>query len=154
MLIARLAELEDAPRFGSINAAIEDLSSEREPEEPAPPFIMEHRKALDLAFSQNTVEEIIQTLDLIRSSYDDPISTWARDTIATLRLRSPTSLKVALEAIRRGKKMSLKDCLNMELKIATAFCVSHSIHNIVSCLNPSHFSAVRVVILPRVLRPF
>lgn len=52
------------------------------------------------------------------------IRAWAEETLSVMNMRSPTSLKVALEAIRKGKQLSLLEALNMELKIATAYCVS------------------------------
>ena len=126
MLLDQLAEL-DKPHFGLIDRTIEDLSVEREPNEPAPPFIGAKRVALDYAFRHNTVEQIIDDLESLTQTDDPSVKQWASETLAMLQTRSPTSLKVALEAIRRGRKMTLEQALDMELKIATAFCVSELI---------------------------
>ncbi|KAF9527023.1 3-hydroxyisobutyryl-CoA hydrolase [Crepidotus variabilis] len=122
MLLDRLAEL-DKPHPSVIDRTIEDLSAEREPGEPSPPFVGSVRVALDYAFRHNNVEMIMADLRaLTEASEDANVKAWALTTLETLQTRSPTSLKVALEAVRRGKKMTLLQALEMELKIATAFC--------------------------------
>lgn len=107
-----------------IDHTIEEFSSERQPEEAPSPFIAHTRNALDFAFRHDRVEDIFEDLESFVNHKDAAISKWAAETIATLNLRSPTSLKVALKAIRNGKKMTLLEALNMELKIAIAYCVS------------------------------
>jgi 3-hydroxyisobutyryl-CoA hydrolase len=120
----RLAALED-PYRDIIDRTIEELSSERYPDDPPAPFIGTKRVAIDKAFGHNSVQKILDELEKFSNSADEAVSSWAKDTIAALHLRSPTSLKVALHAIRRGKKMSLMEALQMELGIATAYCVSN-----------------------------
>lgn len=78
---------------------------------------------MDFAFRHNQVEKIVKDLEAFVDHEDPVISVWAGETLAALHLRSPTSLKVALRAIRQGKQKSLRECLEMELKIATAYCV-------------------------------
>ncbi|KAJ7149342.1 3-hydroxyisobutyryl-coenzyme A hydrolase isoform 1 [Mycena filopes] len=122
LLLDRLSNLETSDNE-AIDRTLEELSSEREPEEPAPTFTGGKRVALDYAFRHDTVEPIINDLELFAAIEDDPtISQWAAQTLEALHMRSPTSLKVALKAIRLGKTQSLTEALNMELKIATAFC--------------------------------
>lgn len=123
MLLDRLSALED-PYRDLIDRTIEELSSEREPDELPAPFIGAKRSALDTAFRHNSVEKIIEDLDSYSSDSDAAVSRWAKETLSTLHMRSPTSLKVALEAIRRGKDLTLLEALQMELGIATAYCVS------------------------------
>ena len=123
-LIERLASLED-PTFEVINNTIEECSQERDPDEPPPSLIGAKRVALDTAFGHNTVEEIVASLKQISEDTQaaDEIRKWAQTTLEALDLRSPTSLKVALAAVRKGKQLPLKDALQMEMGIATAFCV-------------------------------
>lgn len=126
MLLDRLAEL-DQPHPTLIDRTIEDLSAERESHEPPPPFVGATRVALDYAFRHHAVEKIIADLEAMSKTEDPRVRQWALDTLKMLHARSPTSLKVSLEAIRRGRQMTtLGQALNMELKIATAFCVSFS----------------------------
>jgi 3-hydroxyisobutyryl-CoA hydrolase len=108
-----------------IDRTIEEFSSERQPDEPPPPFIGAKRAALDMAFRHDSVEKIIEELKTLSNSTDVAVSGWAAETLTALQLRSPTSLKVALSAIRRGKTMNLLEALQMELEIATAYCVGN-----------------------------
>ncbi|KAI0064707.1 3-hydroxyisobutyryl-coenzyme A hydrolase [Artomyces pyxidatus] len=122
ILYERLAALEN-PTLRQIDDAIEELHWEREPSDPVSSLTGAVRNALDSAFSHNTVEEIIAALKkYAEGSTDSDVVQWAKDTLAVLNERSPTGLKVALLAIRKGKDLSLLDALKMELGFATAFC--------------------------------
>lgn len=111
-----------------IDATIEEASQEREPHEPPCSIAGGKRIALDRAFGHNQVEKIIVELKQISEEHTDAgIRSWAAETIKSMELRSPTSLRVALEAVRRGKSMTLQQALQMELNIATAFCVRRSL---------------------------
>ena len=123
-LLERLSSL-DRPINDVIDATIEEASQEREAHEPPCSIKGAKRIALDRAFGHNKVERIFDDLKKIAEEHEDEsIRSWATATLEALELRSPTSLKVALEAIRRGKHMNLHQALQMELNIATAFCVS------------------------------
>ncbi|KAF8479270.1 3-hydroxyisobutyryl-coenzyme A hydrolase [Russula ochroleuca] len=122
MLLENLAALEK-PTYVQVNEAIEDLHYDTEPTDPVAPLSGAIRLALDSAFSQETVEGIISTLQTFTT--DDTgadVLQWAKDTLAVLRTRSPTSLKVALTSIRKAKLLSLLESFEMELGIAAAFC--------------------------------
>jgi len=120
-LLDRLAELE-SPKLSIINDTIEEFVAERDPSEPPAPFVGAVRIALDTAFGHNTVDAIMSDLAALETSGDGSVREWAIKTLDSLTLRSPTSLAIALRAVRRGKKMTLIEALDMELKIATAFC--------------------------------
>lgn len=79
--------------------------------------------ALDYAFRHDNVEDIFKDLEAMKEHQDPTVGNFATKTLSMLETRSPTSLKVALKAIRRGRKMSLLEALNMELKMAAAYCV-------------------------------
>ncbi|KAF9469221.1 3-hydroxyisobutyryl-coenzyme A hydrolase [Collybia nuda] len=121
VLLDRLAALEGA-HISVIDKTIEEFSAERQPDEPPIPFSGAKRNALDFAFQHNKVEDIFEALEALSTHQDQSLSEWALVTLKTLNLRSPTSLKVALMAIRKGKTMTLLQALDMELKIATAYC--------------------------------
>jgi 3-hydroxyisobutyryl-CoA hydrolase len=123
ILLDRIKALE-TPSFEIIDRTIEELSSEREPDELSSPLVGDIRVALDSAFRHESVELILKDLEEFSKRSDAAVSEWAKRTLDTLRMRSPTSLKVALKAIRRGKSLSLLETLQMELGIATAYCVS------------------------------
>ncbi|KAJ7572054.1 3-hydroxyisobutyryl-coenzyme A hydrolase isoform 1 [Mycena floridula] len=108
--------------FDTVNSTIEEFSSERESDEPEIVLSGQVREALDVAFAKNTVEGIFTSLERFTTHDNSLVRDWATETLESLHLRSPTSLKVALKAIRLGKSMSLAETLKMEMKIATAFC--------------------------------
>eukprot|EP00276_Gloeochaete_wittrockiana_P015562 CAMPEP_0184337332 /NCGR_PEP_ID=MMETSP1089-20130417/5715_1 /TAXON_ID=38269 ORGANISM="Gloeochaete wittrockiana, Strain SAG46.84" /NCGR_SAMPLE_ID=MMETSP1089 /ASSEMBLY_ACC=CAM_ASM_000445 /LENGTH=445 /DNA_ID=CAMNT_0026662971 /DNA_START=23 /DNA_END=1361 /DNA_ORIENTATION=- len=53
-------------------------------------------------------------------------SEWADQTMLLLRKMSPTSLAVTMRALLRGSKLSLKECLAMEYRIAVHMSTSKS----------------------------
>jgi hypothetical protein len=108
-----------------INSSIEQSYYEPEASEPPVALTGPVRAALDSAFSQKTVEGILESLESYKESSDVQVKTWATSTLETLNLRSPTSLRVALFALRNNKDGGLIDALQTELGIATALCVRH-----------------------------
>lgn len=124
MLLEALSTIED-PTFEQVNDMIEENSSEPENHGTLESTLVGPvRAALDVAFRHNKVEDIVKDLNALVEHSDTSISKWASATLESLNLRSPTSLKVALRAIRRGKNLSLDGALEMEYKIAAALCVS------------------------------
>jgi len=125
-VLEALASLED-PTMEMINSTIEQ--SYYEPEAPEPPVALTGsvRIALDSAFSHNSVEKIFESLETYEQSSDEQVRAWATSTLESLNLRSPTSLRVALFALRKNKGGGLLDALRTELGIATALCVCCSL---------------------------
>jgi 3-hydroxyisobutyryl-CoA hydrolase len=127
MLLESLAALEK-PTYAQVNEAIEDLHYDIEPTDPVAPLSGPIRVALDSAFSQETVEGILATLQsFVANDTGVDVVQWAKDTLAILEGRSPTSLKIALMAVRKGKLLDLLESFKMELGIAAAFSVSASV---------------------------
>ncbi|KAF9024352.1 ClpP/crotonase [Hymenopellis radicata] len=112
--------------FPLVNDTILQFTAQRQPEEPRTPLRGDVRVALDHSFSHDTVEAIVESLTAYARSRNAKVSTWAKDTLGLLAVQSPTSLKVALEAIRTGSTMSLRQCLETELNIAHAYCLGAS----------------------------
>jgi 3-hydroxyisobutyryl-CoA hydrolase len=110
----------------TINSTIE--LSYYEPEASEPPIALTGsvRAALDSAFSHRSVDKIFESLETYKKSSDEQVKAWAASTLEALNLRSPTSLRVALHALRENKDLGLIDALRTELGIATALCVRHS----------------------------
>merc|ERR1712110_1390866 len=54
----------------------------------------------------------------ILSRLEQEGTSWASDAAATMRLRSPTSVKVTLEAIRRHSSVTFKEAMEMEYRIS------------------------------------
>ncbi|PCH37709.1 3-hydroxyisobutyryl-CoA hydrolase [Wolfiporia cocos MD-104 SS10] len=122
-LLERIASMED-PTGDQLDRLISEHSADQLPQGLDSPLVGATRVALDAAFGHDTVEEILIDLNKIAqdNAKNDDVRAWAKQTFETLHLRSPTSLKVALAAVRRGKSMTLLEALQMEVNIATAFC--------------------------------
>ncbi len=68
-------------------------------------------------FQYETIEQIIHSLDVAASNGDD----WASETKNTLLKKSPTSLKVTLELMKRGKGKTLRESFAMDTEVALNF---------------------------------
>lgn len=78
--------------------------------------------AVGATFSKCSVEGIIRELqDMESTATDEHTAKWAKKTLKTLARMSPTSLKVTLEQLARGKRLSRDDCYRMELHMAMNF---------------------------------
>jgi len=121
-LLESLASLED-PTTEMINSTIEQCYYEPEASEPPVALTGSVRVALDSAFSRKSVEGIFESLEKYKQSSDEQVKAWATSTLEALNLRSPTSLRVALFALRKNRDGGLLDALRTELGIATALCV-------------------------------
>lgn len=83
------------------------------------------RKAIDRCYAFNTVEEILSALRTeSQSTAPDAQPEWAKPTLDTILTRSPTSLKVTLSALRRGRHWDIHETFTREHKIASRF-MSH-----------------------------
>ncbi|CEG78158.1 hypothetical protein RMATCC62417_12804 [Rhizopus microsporus] len=85
-------------------------------------FQKEIREVIDRCFAHDTIEDIINALDREKST------AWTRETKQKLLSLSPTSLKVTLRALRKGRSMSLVDCLKMEFDLIQKFLVTRDFH--------------------------
>ena len=88
--------------------------------EPASSSLAEAAAWIEQAYSGATVEQILTALDELGA--DIPA---AAEAAATLRTRSPTSLKVALRSIRGAAELSLKGALVQEYTIGVHALRSH-----------------------------
>ena len=103
--------------------------------------IMQRRAAIDRLFAGEMVENILAALDIeaLSGSAD---AEWAAQTAATIRVKSPLSLKLALAQVRRGKDWDFETCMRMEFRI-----VSHVIHG------HDFYEGVRAVIVDKDGKP-
>lgn len=79
------------------------------------------REAIDRCYGHDTVEAIVAALEAEGTE-------WAAGQIATLKRVSPTSLKVTLEAIRRGGTLDFDACMVQELRLSLAFLAGHDFY--------------------------
>jgi len=106
-----LAALERAAWPGGAGAALRPLCSEPADAGTLPAL----RPAIGRCFLGKTSVEAVQ------AALEAEGSDWARDTLATLARRSPTSMKVSLEQLRRGAALSFDDGMVMEYRLSQAF---------------------------------
>src|SRR5262249_22661863 len=92
------------------------LASFAEPVGEAP--IMARRTVIDRLFAGNRVEDILARLDA-EVAAGGPDAGWAEKTAATIRTKSPLSLKIALEQMRRGATWSFDQCMQAEFRIVS-----------------------------------
>jgi enoyl-CoA hydratase len=99
-------------------ADIEEALTELE-WDPGHAAIADHRDAIDRLFAHETVEAIFAAVEADGSD-------WALAQLATLRTKSPLSMKTALRQLRAGAAMSdFAEVMAMEMRIATRMVASH-----------------------------
>lgn len=80
-------------------------------------FVLQpHLEQIESAFGKETVEEIVKALHADGSE-------WAVSTLKLISKMSPASLKITLRQLHLGKTMSLRECLQMEFRLAAHCCI-------------------------------
>lgn len=79
-----------------------------------PSSLYQHRETIQTCFSHDTVEAIIMALKTQKNS-------WHGQLVAALKQKSPLSLKVTLEALRRGLAYDFPHCQTMEIQLCEHF---------------------------------
>ena len=85
-------------------------------QDPGEGELVRFTPAINRIFSAPSVEEILERLD---AEPEGPYEDWAKQTAATLREKSPTSLKIALQQMQRGKSLELDEALRLEFRLAS-----------------------------------
>lgn len=83
--------------------------------DPGPASMADNRSAIDRCFSGDSLAAIILALQ-------GEESVWARETLAALAAKSPTSLTVAHRQLRRGAELSFAEAMALEFRLALRFC--------------------------------
>ncbi len=89
--------------------------------------VIARRAAIDRLFAGNSVEDILAALDNEASS-GSAGAEWAAKTAATIRTKAPTSLKLALEQVRRGKAWDFETCMRAEFRIVSRVIEGHDFY--------------------------
>jgi len=89
--------------------------------------IMQRRAAIDRLFAGDMVENILAALDSEASS-GSADAEWAARTTATMRAKSPLSLKLALAQVRRGKTWDFETCMRTEFRIVSRIVEGHDFY--------------------------
>ncbi len=109
-VVEALAAADWGQGLAAAEAALKPLLAE--PAEPGK--LAELQPAIDRCFGgKESVEAVIAALE---AEGDD----WAEATLATLAKRSPTSMKVAFEQLRRGAALDFDACMVMEYRMSQA----------------------------------
>lgn len=85
------------------------------------------RPAIDRCFAGSSVEAIMAALVAEGTE-------WARGVLAIFGRVAPTSLKVTLEAIRRGAGLEFEDCMVMEYRLSQSFLAADDFYEGVRAL--------------------
>ena len=83
--------------------------------DPGPAPLAERRAAIDRCFAGDSVEAIIQALEI---EGDD----WAGETLAVMASKSPTSQKVAFRQMRQGAGLDFAEAIALEFRLSQRFC--------------------------------
>jgi enoyl-CoA hydratase/carnithine racemase len=83
--------------------------------------LKENQSHIAKHFKYNTMEEIFDSL-----SHDQ--HPWAQETLAILKTKSPTSLRLTLQMLRNAKNLSFDECIKQEYKLACYFIESHDFY--------------------------
>ncbi|MET0606282.1 MAG: enoyl-CoA hydratase/isomerase family protein [Beijerinckiaceae bacterium] len=114
---ARMADLRSALIDGEdVDAA---LVAHDAPRDGALPSI--ERATIQDCFSGHSVNDILARLDAFRTPF-------AAKAAATIRTKSPTSLKVAFEQMRRGGSLSFAEAMETEYRIVSRIVRGHDFY--------------------------
>ena len=139
--LAGLTFSESAPSTSTegrqlINACIEEFVGDADELEASTyALVSRKRLAIDACFEFSRAEEIINALQEVEDgksklskdesgNADEYMKEWAKTTRETIEFRSPTSIKVTLEGIRQGAKMTIDEVFDLDMHLACIFCVS------------------------------
>jgi enoyl-CoA hydratase len=85
------------------------------------------RPAVDRLFTGDTVEGILAALDA-EAAGQGVDADFARGCAALIRLKSPTSLKIALAQLRRGRTLDFAECMRSEFRIVSRLVLGHDLY--------------------------
>lgn len=101
------------------------LASFAEPAGQGP--VTARRAAIDRLFKADRVEDIAAAL-AGESAGNKEDATFARSTIALIRAKSPTSLKLALAQLRAGRMLDFDECMRTEFRIVSRIVRGHDFY--------------------------
>src|SRR6266700_1914460 len=83
--------------------------------------------AIDRLLKSDRIEDILAALDA-EAAADGTDAAFARATTASIRSKSPTSLKVALAQLRRGRALDFDECMRTEFRIVSRIVRGHDLY--------------------------
>jgi enoyl-CoA hydratase len=89
--------------------------------------VMAQRSAIDRLFKADRVEDLLAALDA-ETAANGADAAFARATAALIRTKSPTSLKVTLALLRRGRLLDFDECMRTEFRVASRVAAGHDLY--------------------------
>jgi enoyl-CoA hydratase len=83
--------------------------------------VLANRATIDRCFAHHRMEDIVTALEADGGAF-------ATETLATLRLMSPTSLKLTLKLVRKARTASLDDCFRMDYRLSQSVLAGHDFY--------------------------
>ncbi|KAK7364202.1 hypothetical protein VNO80_12698 [Phaseolus coccineus] len=117
----KLESLENAlqvlssPNVSTISALIKTFAEKPNVKEDSP---FRRLEVINKCFSKETVEEIIESLE---HELEIGAEKWITNALSYMRSSCPTSLKIFLKSIRRGRVQKIDQCLYRDYNIACHF---------------------------------
>ncbi|KAJ2831929.1 3-hydroxyisobutyryl-CoA hydrolase, partial [Coemansia sp. 'formosensis'] len=125
MLEKRLQEI-DVVDYDVVNRAIEEFVAQ--PEGANLEYsLAEVREAIDRCFRFNKMENILEALRQ-EAEAEGVVAEWAARTLEQLAGMSPSSLKITLEQLRKGRTCNIQESFSLELRLAERRLASHDMH--------------------------
>jgi enoyl-CoA hydratase len=122
----RFADLTDA-LCGNISVDA-TLAAFAEPAADGP--VTARRDTIARLLAGDRIEDILVRLDAETGAERD----WAAATAAAIRTKSPTSLKLALAQLRRGRGLTFEQCMQAEMRIVSRIVYGHDFYEGVRAL--------------------
>ncbi|MGQ3283645.1 enoyl-CoA hydratase/isomerase family protein [Bosea sp. (in: a-proteobacteria)] len=117
---ARMAELSDAlTRRGALDEILAAFSHD-----PGPPKLADERATIAHCFGAPTLPEILARLDAAAAAG----STFAGKLRQTLAVKSPTSVAIAFEQMRRGAGLDFAEAMRTEFRIVSRIAHGHDFY--------------------------
>ncbi|MTH97754.1 enoyl-CoA hydratase/isomerase family protein [Roseibium sp. RKSG952] len=130
--LGELSRALEAP--GNIDEILSEYRDESEPE-PAPAPLLEYAEIIEAAFGEESVADIMACLAADESD-------WSTKVAETIRAKSPTSVHLAFEQMKRGKELPFEDCMKLEFRIVNQVLKGHDF-----------FEGVRAVLVDKDHKP-
>lgn len=93
--------------------------------------LLEQQAIIDDCFSRKTVENILSSLEASSNKL-------CKETASSISKKSPTSLKITLQALEEGKHLDFDACMRQEYRLVTRFLQGHDF-----------FEGIRAVIIDK-----
>jgi enoyl-CoA hydratase len=103
--------------------------------------VLRRQKTIDRIFVGNSIEDILTKLDQ-EAKIGGEHAEWTSKIAKSMRGKSPTSLRIALEQMRRGRSWSFEECMKTEFRIVSRIL-----------REPDFYEGVRAVIVEKDNKP-